>query len=93
LTFERRSHLSNLGKSAFEKCSSLRFICLPSSITAIFPFCFRNCGNLKRIDIEPGSKLSDESLSNLRTICEVRGAIRHSRSLFFSEWDMWLEGR
>jgi hypothetical protein len=71
VTFESRSRISDLGKSAFEKCASLQFISIPSSIQTISPSCFEECDNLRSIILEAGCKLSAQSVSELRSKWKV----------------------
>jgi hypothetical protein len=70
-TFAPGSKLLTLGEAAFRDCPSLRAIHLPSSIETISPRCFGNCEHLVSIVLEYRCKLSEESLSELRSNCTV----------------------
>jgi hypothetical protein len=48
-------------------CSSLRSISIPSAVETISWKCFVACWQLRTIVLEPGSKLSVQSLSDLRS--------------------------
>jgi hypothetical protein len=52
-------------------CSSFRSISLPSSIETISSSCFGDCENLTSLVFEGGCRLSDQSLRDLRSKCEV----------------------
>jgi hypothetical protein len=55
-----------LGESAFWYCSSLRSICLPSSLETISPGCFQSCGDQLELVLATGNQLSAESRSHVR---------------------------
>jgi hypothetical protein len=71
LTFEVDGDLLVIREHAFQDCSSLRSIRIPASVERIDQGCFDGCGNLSRIEVEAGSRLSAQSLSYLRSICKV----------------------
>jgi hypothetical protein len=54
-----------LGESAFERCSSLRSICIPSSVESIPELCFKDCTRLSNLTFEAGSKLLNGSESKV----------------------------
>jgi hypothetical protein len=58
LAFEAGSRLSILGESAFESCSSLRSIWIPSRIETIPGSCFSHCMGLRSLTFEPDSHVS-----------------------------------
>jgi hypothetical protein len=65
LTFESGCQVSILGDSACSACSRLQAVCIPSSIETICSSCFEGCSHLS-IVLEPGCKLSDELVCELR---------------------------
>jgi hypothetical protein len=71
VTFDAGSRLSNLGECVFQGCASLSSIQLPRSIGTIAKSCFTECQNLGSIILETGSKLSAQSVLDLRSICPV----------------------
>jgi hypothetical protein len=58
LTFEDGCSLSSLGESAFEGCSVLLSIRIPSSITTISARCFMNCSGLSTLEFEPDARIA-----------------------------------
>jgi hypothetical protein len=56
--FERVSIVWRFGRSAFEKCTSLLSICIPSSVEVISAGCFAECASLSVVTFEAGSVLS-----------------------------------
>jgi hypothetical protein len=58
LTFESNCKVSILGESAFQNCSSLQSICIPSSIETISKSCFGGCTKLSSFKFETGSRIS-----------------------------------
>jgi hypothetical protein len=71
VTFQPESRISGIGESAFAYCSSLESIRMASSVGEIGPVCFHSCPYLMSIVLEAGSKLSDETVWDLRSGCEV----------------------
>jgi hypothetical protein len=55
--FDRGSHISFLGESAFRICS-LQSISVPSSIESISASCFSGCKNLSNVTFAPDCRLS-----------------------------------
>jgi hypothetical protein len=58
VTFEARSKLADLGDGAFQYCSSLKSICIPSRVKAIPSICFSGCKKLSALEFEQGSQMS-----------------------------------
>jgi hypothetical protein len=75
VVFESESELDRICESAFEKCSSLKSICIPSTVTVIGRQCFINCKALVSITFESGSRLEEIpekaffGCERLRSIC------------------------
>jgi hypothetical protein len=59
--------MSTLGNSAFDRCSSLESICIPSTIRMISKSSFSHCRKLKTIAFDAGVQLSAQALSDLRS--------------------------
>jgi hypothetical protein len=57
VTFESGSELLHICESAFEDCTSLTSICIPSSVTLLGKSCFSGCSALAELRFEPESKL------------------------------------
>jgi hypothetical protein len=65
VTFEAGCQISFFGEFAFERCSSLKSICIPASVEICPKSCFRKCGKLTGIVFESGSKVStDQTLDS-----------------------------
>jgi hypothetical protein len=58
VSFASESKLSRIEKSAFEGCSSLSSICIPSSVEILCEKCFCYCASLSNLTFESESKLS-----------------------------------
>jgi hypothetical protein len=58
LAFESNCKVSILGKAAFQNCSSLQSISIPSSIETISQSCFGGCRKLSSFKFETGSRIS-----------------------------------
>jgi hypothetical protein len=71
LTFETGCKIRNLGEFAFDGCSSLESIWIPPSIHTISLSCFSRCQPCVRIFLEAGSRLSAQSLRDLRSQYDV----------------------
>jgi hypothetical protein len=73
--FEAGCRISLFGESAFQHCSSLQSICIPSSVETISKSCFYQCYDLLKVTFEPDSKVSVlgdfafEYCQSLRSIC------------------------
>jgi hypothetical protein len=85
---------SILRESALARCSSLRSICIPSSIETISDSCFAECDHLLMVTFESHSKLSTlgerafELCSQLHTICIPSSTETISRYCFSSCGDL-----
>jgi hypothetical protein len=55
---EQVCQVSTRGDPAFEKCSSLESICIPSSIATISKHCFADCTALSSLTFEAGRRIS-----------------------------------
>jgi hypothetical protein len=69
VTFGPGCQLLSFPESLFKGCSSLRSICIPSSIETISPRCFAGCGNLGNIIIEGEDGWSAGSMGDLGSQC------------------------
>jgi hypothetical protein len=69
VTFGRGCQLLSFPESLFKGCSSLRWICIPSSIETISPHCFAGCGNLRNIIFDGDDGSSAGSTGDLRWQC------------------------
>jgi hypothetical protein len=58
VTFERDSHLREMGEKALACCRSLKYITIPTTVEMIGEGCFRYCMQLSSVIFESGSKLS-----------------------------------
>jgi hypothetical protein len=67
VTFESGSAIAHLGDSAFQHCSVLQSMSLPSSIQTISPSCFNSCRSFTRLVLEAGCCLSPQAVSDLRS--------------------------
>ena len=56
--------VTEIGKSAFDGCSSLKNIVIPNSVTTIGKNIFKGCSNLK--EVKASGKLSDKVKDTLR---------------------------
>jgi hypothetical protein len=71
-------------------CSSLRSICIPSSVTAIPSRCFSYCTQLSSVKFEAGSRISTlgesafHSCASLQSIC-LPSSVETVSTLCFSE--------
>jgi hypothetical protein len=87
-TFKSRSNISRLGGWVFCGSSSLRLICIPSSLEDIAGNCFSEYEKLVNILFDEGCKLSFEVL--LR--CSSRNARFESNDAFdIAAWSIGLE--
>lgn len=57
LSFGSQSHLRSIDDSAFEVCSNLRVMCIPSTVTAIDAWAFAQCYFLISVTFEAHSQL------------------------------------
>jgi hypothetical protein len=57
--FESDSRLIRIEAGAFSNCSSLRSICIPSSVEIVGEHCFAACPSLSSLTFESGSKLAE----------------------------------
>jgi hypothetical protein len=57
VTFEAGSKLSRIHRIAFQWCSSLSSICIPSSVLRIGEGCFARCPALSNLTLESDSRL------------------------------------
>jgi hypothetical protein len=75
LTFEPGCQLSVLCDSAFSGCSSLRSICIPSSVTELRAFCFKGCKTLSVVRFDRNCRVATfrayifEGCDSLLAIC------------------------
>ena len=82
------SHTSNdkLGNSAFEGCSSLTSLTIPSSVTSIGAFAFKGCSGLTSLTIPSGVTSIGESAfwdcSGLTSLIILSSVTRISREAF-----------
>jgi hypothetical protein len=58
VVFEGLSHLREIEADAFQNHEFLKFIQIPTSVTAFHAKCFGGCRCLRRVEIPPGSLLS-----------------------------------
>jgi hypothetical protein len=58
VAFEPGSRLSQIAASAFDSCSNLSSICIPSSVENLGFCCFSGCRNLSTVGFECHSALS-----------------------------------
>jgi hypothetical protein len=83
LTFESGSQHVSLGNAAFEGCSSLQSIGIPSSIETIPECCFRWCRPLSNMVFESGSEngvfITSIALSSILGLCETEIEFQEQR--------------
>jgi hypothetical protein len=58
VTFESNSKLLQIESRAFNECSSLPSICIPSSVKILYARCFDQCSSLSNVTFGPSSRLS-----------------------------------
>jgi hypothetical protein len=92
LTFSAGSDISTLGALAFEGCSSLREICVPSSVHRVCHSCFRNFQNLSSLTFEPDCHISHlgesafSSCASLQSIC-IPASVETIAPSCFQNWE------
>jgi hypothetical protein len=75
VTFETGCSATAFMPGAFQACSSLQSICIPSSVESLGSCCFKDCQRLCFVTFASGSRLLDfgdpdfASCPSLRLIC------------------------
>lgn len=63
--------VTSLSSSHFDGNQKIESVSLPSTITSLGEYCFRNCTNLQRINFENITELGNKSLAECRSLLEL----------------------